>query len=91
MSRAMPEKCEVCNTFPAAFGVGFPAWPNAIPGLPEHLRAQCLWVCYGRACDLAAQARAIRAAKAAGITLTKIWRHWRFDDRPAPQPERTHQ
>lgn len=87
-ARPMPATCEVCETFPAAYGVGFPSFPNAVPGLPDHLHDACVFVCYGRACDLAAQRRAAAEAARHGITLKTAWRHWRF---PAPgqiHPER---
>jgi hypothetical protein len=83
-TRAIPADCEICGLAPPVSGVGFPSWPGALPGLPGYLRGTCLWVCATRACDLAAQARALRAAKAAGITLAKIWRHWPVSDRPSP-------
>lgn len=76
----MTPLCEVCGLVPPAFGVGFPAFPGAIKGLPEHLRGMCLWVCHAPDCDLAAQKRAAKAAAQAGITLKTIWRHWRYSD-----------
>ena len=89
MERAVPPLCEVCGLAAPARGVGFPAWPGALPGLPEYLRGACLWVCHARACDLTAQRRAATAARSAGLTLTKIWRTTRFDLPGAPLSKRT--
>ncbi len=75
MTRAPSENCEICDQFPVASGLGFPAWPGAMPGLPDLLRGACVWVCAAPACELAAQKRAARGAARFGVTLTKIWRH----------------
>lgn len=75
MSRAVPDVCEVCKAFPPHSGVGFPAYPKALPGLPTALLGGCVYVCATPACDLAAQKRAAKAAAGAGITLKTIWRH----------------
>jgi len=77
--RPISEVCEICSTFSPTHGIGFPAWPGAIPGLPNHLRGGCIWVCADPACDLAAQKRAIAAAARAEVTLTKICRVYRFN------------
>lgn len=75
MNRPAPNLCEVCGLEPAVEGVGFPASPKALPGLPDALRGGCIWVCANPVCDLAAQKRAAKAAAMAGITLKSIWRH----------------
>ncbi len=81
MTRPVPDKCEICGQMPAVAGVGFPSFPGTIPGLPWRLLGATLWVCGGRACDLAAQKRAAAAAAAAGILLKTIWRS------NAPRPD----
>ncbi|WP_282129376.1 hypothetical protein [Roseobacter litoralis] len=67
--------CQICKTAPPVGGVGFPDARQNCPGLPDHLRGTCLWVCGSRACDLAAQLRTKRAALKRGIALQNIWRH----------------
>ncbi|PYG32400.1 hypothetical protein [Pelagimonas varians] len=75
MTRAPSEICEICNLFPVSSGLGFPLWPGIVPELPDILRGACIWVCAGKACELAAQKRALRSAARFGVTLAKIWRH----------------
>lgn len=74
MNRALSERCEICNLYPPNHGIGFPAWPGATPGLPDHLRGMCLWVCANRRCGVGAQIRAAKAAAAHGVQLTSICR-----------------
>lgn len=64
--RPMPEKCEVCRFWPATRGMGFPAWPGRVLGLPEHLRGACIWVCDSLSCARQAQTRALRTARDGG-------------------------
>ncbi|WP_157063862.1 hypothetical protein [Phaeobacter sp. 11ANDIMAR09] len=79
MTRPMTALCEVCEERPPRFGLGFPLAPNALPGLPDYLRGECLWICNRPECDLAAQRRAVKTAARYGIKLTQVWRVHVFD------------
>jgi len=87
VSRPVPAACEICAARPPTSGVGFPAWPGAVKGLPAHLRGACLWICPDPGCDLAAQKRAALAAASAGLRLKTIWRHWRPDTPKGPRDD----
>ena len=73
MTRPMPRHCEVCGKLPPQSGIGFPDMPNAIPGLPAHLRGACIYVCATPACEIAAQKRAVTAVPK--LKLKQLWRH----------------
>ena len=70
--------CEICGLVPPRFGVGFLSNPKATPGLPESLRGATLQVCDWPACERTATARALRAARAAGVEAPAICRTHSF-------------